>query len=619
MHGWRLAFAALLVAARFGPAKADIMHARLDRLDRVYEVHADLTYVETTDVDFTLFTARGLRERERSTKSFFPGAQALEVVEAWVDQPDGARVLVAASGIFTRPSEATQNAPGFSSSMTTTVLYPQLRPGSRTHIRWRLIQRTPSPLGFNVWAEPSLEYPLGLGRVTVTFPASLQLHWRTRGFEVGEETAGAVHVLTARIAGTHAEEPERDMVATADFQPVFLVTSLPRLEEIGAIYWRQSHDRAVVTPEIAALAQKVAGGRDTEGAARAVYDWVARNIRYVALYMDPNDGWVPHSAEDVLRAGYGDCKDHVVLMQAMLAALGVRAQAAVIDWGDRTTDAPLWMPQFNHALVYLPDLDRFVNPTNPYARFDSLDRRLSGKTAVVATPEGRVVRTPPSRPAENAYAWEASVTLDADGAFEGAARATMSANVEAAVRASVARASSPDDLAERLLVDTPEGGFGTLQASDVRSLAEPLSLTATWRSPHAVVFQAGEAFVPIPVGPDFEPALALRRVLSPRPRRHAALIGARDNSWATMLRLPSTVSVGHMPDDVTLSNEAGSYTATYQRTEHGVRATRRLVIGHDIFRPLETQALEELVYAAVDDARSVVTLDRRQAEAQAVH
>ena len=127
-----------------------------------------------------------------------------------------------------------------------------------------------------------------------------------------------------------------------------------------------------MTPAISALAAQVAGGRTGEDAARAVYDWVTANIRYIAVYLDPNDGWVPHQAQTVLDHGYGDCKDHVVLMQAMLGSLGIRAEAAMIDWGDRTTEAPLWVPQFNHAIVYLPAFQRYLNPTDPYARYGTL-------------------------------------------------------------------------------------------------------------------------------------------------------------------------------------------------------------------------------------------------------
>ena len=48
-----------------------------------------------------------------------------------------------------------------------------------------------------------------------------------------------------------------------------------------------------------------------------LYHWVSRNIRYVALNIDVG-GFVPRPAQAVLEHRYGDCKDHVVLLEAAL-------------------------------------------------------------------------------------------------------------------------------------------------------------------------------------------------------------------------------------------------------------------------------------------------------------
>ena len=612
-------FAAVMLQTWIAPpavAEATI-HSRIDRFSRSYDVHADLTYTETVNVDYTLLDARGLAERERGAFSFYPASQSLQVVEAWVEQPDGTRIDVPASSRFTRPSAAAQDAPGFTGAMTTTLLYPQLREGSRTHVRWKLTQKTPPLLGFNVWAEPPMDTPVSVGEVSVSAPAGLNLHWSARGgFQVADRTDAGQRLISATIRDTKAVEAEREMVDPADFQPLFLVTSLARLQDIGAIYWRQSHDKAVVTPAISALAAKVAGGRAGEDAARAVYDWVTANIRYVAVYLDPNDGWVPHQAQEVLDHGYGDCKDHVVLMQAMLGSLGIRAEAAMVDWGDRTTDAPLWVPQFNHAFVYLPAYDRYLNPTNPYARYGSLDVHLAGKLTVLATREGAIGRTPPGRPGDNVYRLDSTVTIDPAGDIDGSARFALSANLESMVRGAVAGADSPQDLPDRLLAATPEGGFGTFSSSSPRDLSQPLSLVATWRSPHAIAFQDRQAFMETPIGPDVDPLIRFRKFLSrDGVRHHAMIVGAGDYQWTTTVRPPPGVEVSSVPPDVDLRNAAGSYDAGYVRSGDGMRATRRLVIARDVFQASDDPALEALLYAALADTRATLVLSRPMAVA----
>lgn len=618
MHAKLLRGLLLVVALAWGvaAAPAPVVHLRYDLSRDVFEVHRDLSYVLTSEVDATLLTPRGLRQGERSSRSFYPSHQSLEVLEAWVDQPDGTRVMVSPGSIFTRPSAAAQSAPGFTASQTTTVLFPQLRLGSRTHIKWRLVQKTPPLLGFSTLSEAAFEVQTVKDETVITLPAEIALRWKARGkVAVTDSTEGGTRRITATFSHVEPRVRERDMVALSDFVPLFAATTVPDLAAIGAIYHRQAAGRAKVTPEIAALARRIAGDRMGISAARAVYDWVAGNIRYVAVYLDPNDGWVPHPAEEVLARGYGDCKDHVVLMQALLAALGIKAEAGIIDWGDKTADLPLPLPgQFNHVIVYLPEYHRYANPTDPYSSFDALDRRLSGKTVVLATEHGTVAHTPAATPGANRYAITQRFAVRADGTLVGTAHMTMSANLDSRLRTAVANTASLRDLAERVLARTPEGGFGTFTAGNPRDLDHPFPLDAQWTSPQGLTFQGRRAYIRVPGGVDVEPANALRAKLSPPGTRTTPILaGVGEYDWRTTLVLPKGLQAVQLPDAVSVATSAGTYTATYQRDGESVVVHRRLVIDHDVVAPKDYPDLEKLLLAPIDDARSVLVLERREA------
>ncbi len=62
-------------------------------------------------------------------------------------------------------------------------------------------------------------------------------------------------------------------------------------------------------------------------------DWVRKNIRYVAVYVGAG-GVVPHSAQAVLDNRYGDCKDHVALLEALLKAVAIESSPALINAGN---------------------------------------------------------------------------------------------------------------------------------------------------------------------------------------------------------------------------------------------------------------------------------------------
>ncbi|HEY0420783.1 MAG TPA: DUF3858 domain-containing protein, partial [Acetobacteraceae bacterium] len=313
-------------------------------------------------------------------------------------------------------------------------------------------------------------------------------------------------------------------------------------------------------------------------------------------------------------AGYGDCKDHVVLMQALLAARGIRAEGALIDWGARYADLPLWMPgQFNHAIIYLPDYDRYANPTDPFASFDALDRRLAGKLVVLASETGQVARTPASRPEANSYTVASRLLLSPDGSIEGEARLRMSPNLDGRLRAAVSGASSMRDLAERLLSGTAEGGFGDVAAGNPRDLEQPFGATITWRSPLGVTFQGTEAFLRVPAGPDIEPPARLRSKLSPSgTRRTPILADAGEYVWDTTIATASGLSIIRLPDDVTLQTSVGRYTARYRREAEGIRVLRQLVVEHDVVQPADYPELERLLLAPIEDSRTVLVVARGQ-------
>jgi hypothetical protein len=590
-------------------AAAATDHARLDDWTLNFSVRPDLTYTETFSQDWTLLTDRGVAANNKDAVTFYPKSQRLELLDAWVKEPDGTVIKVRPDGVFTRPSQAAQNAPGFTEAQTTTVVFPQLHPGSRTHVAWRLTQTAPPLNGLNVWLQPPEESPSRHIAVTIDTPESMDFRTAVRG-GFAQETIleGGRRIITAAIENTKGETPEPVSVDASDYAPLFLATSQTSPQEVGAIYARESAKRVAVTPEIAALAEKIAGQKTGLDAARAIYNWVAANIRYVAVYMDANDGWVPHAATAVLRAGYGDCKDHVAIMQALLAARGIESVPALVSYGDSYAKLPLWLPtQYNHAIIYLPQWHRFENPTDPFASFDATDRRMAGKQVVLATKTGALATIPGRTPAANAYEQQAELSLSENGAITGTAHLSFSPGIDSGARRIVAHALSPDELTERFLANTPEGGFGTYTASNPRDLDTPFSIDARWESPHAVPLHEGWGYAALPEGVNFEQISQLRGLLSPKtPPVHDFTAGALSFTWRTTLHLPTGLSVSHLPRDVDVKNPAGSYTAAYRAAGASIEVTRHLVIAKDVFRAKDYAAFDALVQAPLADAREVV-------------
>ena len=136
-----------------------------------------------------------------------------------------------------------------------------------------------------------------------------------------------------------------------------LLTTFTDYLEIGKAYEAYAAPKTRVTPQVKALADEITKGLKSErDQVRALYEWVSRNIRYVAIYLG-DGGFEPHDVEVILKNRYGDCKDHVVLLQSLLMAKNIKSSSALINLGAGEELSPVAVTfPLNHVILYLPSL-----------------------------------------------------------------------------------------------------------------------------------------------------------------------------------------------------------------------------------------------------------------------
>ena len=94
-------------------------------------------------------------------------------------------------------------------------------------------------------------------------------------------------------------------------------------EEVGRWYAGLERDRRQPTPELRAKADELVRGKQTDlEKIEAIYDFVAKNFRYVSLSFGVGR-YQPHAASEVLANQYGDCKDKNTLVAGLLEAVGL--------------------------------------------------------------------------------------------------------------------------------------------------------------------------------------------------------------------------------------------------------------------------------------------------------
>jgi tetratricopeptide (TPR) repeat protein len=208
--------------------------------------------------------------------------------------------------------------------------------------------------------------------------------------------------------------------------------------------------------------QPLLGGVDPQAPTSDRIARIATNLHHAVRYTGvefSDAAIIPAAPAEVLKRGYGDCKDKSSLMVAALRAAGMRANVALLASGyqaDLETDLP-GLDIMNHAIVRVDaDPPLWIDATASDARIGSLPSQDQGRMALVASVSTTaLVRTP-----EQSDAWQCH-KLEVRFSDFGAANITetISANgsAEALLRAQY---GGDEQKAKTALENYAKRGFG---------------------------------------------------------------------------------------------------------------------------------------------------------------
>ena len=129
---------------------------------------------------------------------------------------------------------------------------------------------------------------------------------------------------------------------------------------------------------------------------------------------------MPRDPDTILATGYGDCKDHTLLLAALLAAKGIATEQALINAGlDFALDGPPSLVALNHVVDYVPELDLYLDSTAP-APFGLLPPQLYDKPVVrVGASGSQLGARAAARADSDAVTSRSVVRIAADGSISG--------------------------------------------------------------------------------------------------------------------------------------------------------------------------------------------------------
>lgn len=364
--------------------------------------------------------------------------------------------------------------------------------------------------------------------------------------------------------------------------PYVSISSYATWEALGQWYAELIDGQLQSDGAVATLANAIVEGAngDAEKVAR-IYRWVVTQTRYVGIELGVH-GWKPYAVEEVLRRRYGDCKDKASLMISLLAAVDVGAQIVLTRTANlgRLDQSPPSMWAFNHAIVYVPSLDLYLDGTaekSTASELPALDQgatvlRVTPKVARALLPDTPVVSlaVTPIFPAEaNANVSDYYLRLDTFGnvTYEGTERFTGSR--AAARREQLSEKERWRENVERELSQAVSGA-SVAEVYDV-----DLDLTST-EARYSFRGRLPRYARPVPQGLALPLSLyphALAQTYADRTSRHNALWMRAP--WTTTNRVTFAFPVAArgwaLPRAVNISTKHLDFSQTFHETSNGFR------------------------------------------------
>ena len=438
----RVLFAAVLLAIAV-PVYADVDPQITDAIKKVKPsdypsansviVIDDQSVVYQPDGQFTntmhearlVLTTTGKTESSTQSLYYTKDAEKMEVLSAQVIKKDGTVSPVDKKDIqdVEQSGEANIYDP---QGRAVKVTFSNVAVGDVVDMTYKLTRMLPTRVGYfnDIFGFQSTE-PLLEASYTVDGPATLpltsQIYHPERGakVETTKSKVGDRMHYSWRIHNAPQLVPEMAMDFSTEV-PMLVVTTDPSWQHFSKWWAELTAPQLEATPEIKAKVKELTKDAKTDDEKiKALYDFVAQDIRYRGLGVGPRTGYTPRKANETFTSRWGVCRDVSILLTSMLREAGIQAYPVLTNVGDPVLPKIAY-DGFNHAIVAMPNKAGGWTYLDPTAKNNNslLPGYEAEQDTLVSTTKGEpLTRIPALDPGANLGHATAQTTINADGSM----------------------------------------------------------------------------------------------------------------------------------------------------------------------------------------------------------
>ena len=542
-----------------------------------------------------------------------------------VRKPSGETVVTPATSLQDFAPEVLKSAPMYSDYREKHVSVVSLRPGdvleyqTTTHITTAMV-----PGQF--WCE--YIFPTNVvvheDRFEVDTPKGSVVHLKSpeRKYETQDTADRRIYTWVVRDIAPDRDTKKKRANDDDEAKIDVRLTTFTDWLQVSHWYAKLQGQQVVVNDEIKRKADELTKGATTPTEkAQRVYDFVARNIRYVSLSFGVGR-YQPHTSVEVLQNGYGDCKDKHTLLAALLKAEGIQSYPVLIHHEEKLDNEVPSPAQFDHVITAarLGKDFTWLDSTAEVAPFGLIMYQLRNKQALLAAEDSNagLYRTPADVPVKNTEALTIDGKFNETGALDATVDLTATGDSDFPLRVNFRQISQPDwqrvvEYVSRAFA--LDGEVSDISLSPLEDTSKPFHLHyKIHRDGYFTVPGRADRAVPLP-------AVGVRGVAENHKPSEPIDVGpAVELTYRARFEFAPNYDI-QPPLPIRIARDYSEYSATYSVAKNVLTAERHLILRVNELPFSRKSDLESLRSVLLQDARQnltcVISPASRSAEAAA--
>jgi len=380
--------------------------------DENVEITLENTEVSSLHYLIKILNERGKEDFSEAHIEYDSTFEKVELVYARTIKPDGTVVDVGSRHI--RDVSKYLNFPLYSNARVYIISFPEITEGAVIEYKLKiynneLINKKDFVLAYTTQSHE----PIMAANFSVALPKDKPLHIKIindKYNDFGAKLNADIQEKDGRLIYSWQFKdipqiiPEPNMPPDVQINPTLLISTFNNWQDIYNWWWLLAKDKVKADEAIKSKVRELIKSKSSEeDKIRAIYNFCAQKIRYVAVEYG-KAGYEPHSACDVFKNKYGDCKDKAILLVTMFKEAGITGWPVLIatkDYYNLNEDFP--SVAFNHCIVAIGLQDKiiFLDPTAETCAFMDLPADDQARRVLVFKEEGFAIEETPLLPADH--------------------------------------------------------------------------------------------------------------------------------------------------------------------------------------------------------------------------